>query len=150
VRWNDIGEARCSVARALSVVGDRWTLLLIREAFLRTRRFEDFQLHTGASRAIVADRLRQLVDDGVLERVQYHEHPVRHEYRLTEKGRDLYPVVVGLLAWGNRWNPAPEGPSVTLTHRACGHEAVPQLSCPHCGDRLGARDMVADVRRPTT
>ena len=103
MRWNDIGEARCSVARALSVVGDRWTMLLVREAFLGTRRFDAFQRNTGASRAIVTERLRDLVAEGVLDRVQYHDHPERFEYRLTAKGRDLYPVVTALLAWGDRW-----------------------------------------------
>ncbi|HEX6787089.1 MAG TPA: helix-turn-helix domain-containing protein, partial [Acidimicrobiales bacterium] len=89
MRWSDVGEARCSVARALSVVGDRWTLLLVREALIGTRRFEDFQANTGASRALVAERLRSLVDEGVLDRVRYQERPERFEYRLTEKGRDL-------------------------------------------------------------
>ena len=131
MRWNDIGDADCSIARALSVVGDRWTLLLLREAFMRTRRFEDFQANTGASRAIVADRLRQLVADGVLEKVRYQQHPPRDEYRLTPKGLDLYPVLTSLLAWGDRWMPVDGGPPVTLVHD-CGQHMLPQLVCPEC------------------
>jgi DNA-binding HxlR family transcriptional regulator len=150
VRWSDVGDARCSVARALSVVGDRWTMLLVREALLGTRRFEDFQANTGASRALVAERLRSLVDEGVLDRVRYQERPQRFEYRLTEKGRDLYPVVVALLAWGDRWAPSPDGPAVRLVHRPCGHTMHPELACPECGAAAGVRDVLALVDRPTT
>jgi len=129
------------VARALSVVGDRWTILVLREAFLRTRRFEDFQARTGAPRAVLTERLRALVDEGVLERVRYSEHADRFEYRLTEKGRHLYPVVVALLGWGDRWmNPSGE-PPVELRHRGCGSVMVPELACPVCGEWLEARDV---------
>src|SRR5438094_9860809 len=103
MRWSRIAEQDGSVARALSVVGDRWTMLVLREAFMRTRRFEDFQVRTGAPRPALAERLRTLVDNGVLERRRYSERPDRYEYRLTDKGRDLYPVVVSLLRWGDRW-----------------------------------------------
>jgi DNA-binding HxlR family transcriptional regulator len=133
MRWNDIGDYHCSIAKTLSVVGDRWTLLLMREAFMRTRRFEDFQANTGASRAIVADRLRQLVDDGVLTKVAYQQNPERFEYRLTDKGLDFYPVMTALMTWGDRWMPLPEGAPVTLTHD-CGHEFHPVMVCPHCGE----------------
>src|SRR5207249_8142736 len=103
MRWQDIGDMTCSVARALSVVGDRWTLLVLRDAFLGVRRFEDFHTDLGTTRHRLADRLRKLVDHGVLERVPYADRPRRFEYRLTEKGRDLYPVVVSLTRWGDRW-----------------------------------------------
>jgi len=141
VRWSEIGEQDCSIARALSVVGDRWTMLVIREAFMRVRRFEDFQAATGAPRPILADRLKQLVDDGVLEKRRYSERPDRYEYRLTEKGRDLYPVVVSLLRWGDKWMNDGSGPPVELRHRECGHAMVPELACPECGDWLEARDV---------
>jgi DNA-binding HxlR family transcriptional regulator len=141
VRWSEIGEQDCSIARALSVVGDRWTMLVIREAFMRVRRFEDFQAATGAPRPILADRLKQLVDDGVLEKRRYSERPDRYEYRLTEKGRDLYPVVVSLLRWGDKWMNDGSGPPVELRHRDCGHAMVPELACPECGDWLEARDV---------
>src|SRR3954463_2348161 len=95
-------DQNCSVARALEVLGDRWTLLVIRDAFLGVRRFDDFQRRLGIARNVLADRLARLTDEGMLERVAYQERPVRHEYRLTEKGIDLWPVVVSLLQWGDK------------------------------------------------
>jgi DNA-binding HxlR family transcriptional regulator len=145
VRWSEIGDQRCSVARTLSVIGERWTLLVLREAFLRTRRFDDFQRLTGAPRPILADRLRTLVDQGILERRPYGTHPDRHEYRLTDKGLDLYPVIVSLMDWGDRWMPDDLGPPVVLEHRSCGHEICPLLACPVWVEPVVARDMRATV-----
>jgi len=133
----------CSVARTLSVVGDRWTLLILRDAFLRTRRFEDFRARSGMTRHRLADRLQKLVANGVLDRVQYQEHPPRYEYRLTAKGLDLYPVIVGLAGWGDRWMAGKAGRPIELIHRGCGHTIAPQLTCPACGDAVAARDMLA-------
>jgi DNA-binding HxlR family transcriptional regulator len=149
MRWDEIGDVRCSVARALSIIGDRWTILLLRDAFFGTRRFEDFQARTGASRALVADRLKRLVEDGVLERVAYQEHPPRHEYRLTDKGRDLHPVILSLMAWGDRWAPTPDGPPVRLVHKACGQEFHPEPVCPHCQGPATPRSVRAVVGRPS-
>jgi DNA-binding HxlR family transcriptional regulator len=143
MRWRDIGGLECSVARALSVVGDRWTLLVLRDAFLGVRRFEELQAHLGTTRHRLADRLRKLVQHGVLERVRYAERPPRFEYRLTEKGRDFYPVIVSLTGWGDRWMAGEEGPPVELVHRRCGRKIAPALTCPACGERIGARDMAA-------
>lgn len=143
MRWRDIGGVTCSVARALSVVGDRWTLLVLRDAFLGIRRFEAFQKDLGASRHRLADRLRKLVRHGILERVPYQDRPPRFEYRLTEKGRDLYPVVVSLTRWGDRWMAGAGGPPVELVHRSCGHQIMPALACPECGEPVRARDMLA-------
>jgi DNA-binding HxlR family transcriptional regulator len=142
MRWSEISEQDCSIAKALSVVGDRWTLLVVREAFHRVRRFEDFQERTGAPRPVLAERLKTLVENGVLERRRYSERPDRYEYRLTPKGLDLYPVVVSLLGWGDRW--MTEGPPpVALRHRDCGEVVHPELACPSCGEFVGARDMEA-------
>jgi DNA-binding HxlR family transcriptional regulator len=141
VRWRDIGNTTCSVARALSVVGDRWTLLVLRDAFLGVRRFEDFQADLGLTRHRLADRLRKLVTQQVVERVQYQQRPPRFEYRLTEKGRDLYPVVVSLTRWGDRWMAGEDGPPVELVHRGCGRHVMPTLTCPACGEPVAARDM---------
>jgi DNA-binding HxlR family transcriptional regulator len=146
MRWSQIGEQDCSVARALSVVGDRWTLVVLRECFQRTRRFDDFQRNTGAPRPILADRLRHLVEEGVLSREPYGNHPDRFEYRLTEKGLDLYPVIVGLLTWGDRWMDDGDGPPVDLRHKHCGEIAHPELACPACGEWVGARDIKAEPR----
>jgi DNA-binding HxlR family transcriptional regulator len=143
VRWNDIGDLTCSVARSLSIVGDRWTLLVLRDAFLGIRRFDDFQRDLGTTRHRLADRLRKLVAAGILERVRYRERPPRHEYRLTEKGKDLYPVIVSLTRWGDRWMAGKAGPPVELVHKACGKAVMPSLACPECGEPVGARDMTA-------
>ncbi len=143
MRWGDIGDMTCSVARTLSVVGDRWTLLILRDAFLRTRRFEDFQASLGITRHRLADRLRKLADAGIFERVRYQERPPRFEYKLTEKGRDLYPVIVSLVGWGDRWMAGKAGPPIELVHRSCGRHVMPVLTCPDCGAPLTARDMLA-------
>jgi DNA-binding HxlR family transcriptional regulator len=143
MRWQEIGETSCSIARCLSVVGDRWTLLILREAFLGTRRFEDFQRHLGVTRHRLADRLRRLVENDVLDRVPYQYRPQRFEYRLTDKGRDLYPVIVALMRWGDRWMTGQEGPPVELVHRSCGHAMTPELMCPECGEALHLDDVQA-------
>jgi DNA-binding HxlR family transcriptional regulator len=143
MRWRDIGEMTCSVARTLSVVGDRWTLLVIRDCFLGTRRFEDFLAHLGMTRHRLADRLRKLVAHGILERVSYSQRPVRYEYKLTAKGRDLYPVIVSMLRWGDQWMLDENGPPIELVHRGCGHQITPALICPDCGQPVTARDMLA-------
>lgn len=143
MRWRDIGEQPCSIARTLSVIGDRWTLLVLREAFLRTRRFEDFQAHLGATRHVLSDRLQKLVENGILERLPYQARPPRFEYKLTAKGRDLYPVIVALLGWGDRWMTDAAGPPIELVHRGCGHRMVPVPTCPHCGAQVTATDVTA-------
>ena len=132
MRWADVGDLTCSVARTLSVVGDRWTLLVLRDAFLGVRRFEDFRA-VGLTRHRLADRLKKLVAAGVLERVRYQERPPRFEYRLTEKGRDLYPVLVSLVRWGDRWMAGEAGPPVELIHRGSaqsGQASTGMMTCP--------------------
>lgn len=128
----------CSVARALSVVGDRWTMLIIREAFTGHRRFDQL-LDSGASRTILADRLKLLVEHEVLTRELYSSHPDRYEYRLTDKGRDLYPVLLALLGWGDRWMAGDDGPPLTVRHKPCGHVTTGSMTCTGCGEILDAR-----------
>ncbi len=127
----------CSVAQCLEVVGEWWSLLILRDAFLGIRRFDDFQARLGISRNVLNQRLCRLVEHGVLERVPYQEHPPRHEYRLTDKGRDLWLVVAALRQWGDKWA-APDGPPLDVIHTACGHvtDAVP--TCSQCGEPLEA------------
>ncbi len=137
MEWNEVGGLPCSIARALSVVGDRWTLLVLREAFSGVTRFEGFQGRLGISRNVLASRLARLTAEGVFEQVAYQEGPRRHAYRLTAKGQDLYPVLVSLLAWGDRWLAGPEGPPVRLVH-ACGAHIQPRSACPECGEELRA------------
>jgi DNA-binding HxlR family transcriptional regulator len=143
VRWSEIGDATCSVARALSIVGDRWSLLVLRDAFLGIRRFDAFQRNLGTTRHRLADRLKKLVAHGILERVRYQQHPPRFEYRLTEKGKDIYPVVVSLTRWGDRWMAGKAGAPIELVHKSCGRCTMPTLTCPECGEAVSARDMIA-------
>jgi DNA-binding HxlR family transcriptional regulator len=143
VRWQDIGDIPCSVARALSVVGDRWTLLILRDCFLGSHRFDQFAESLDLSPHLLSTRLSKLVDHGILERRPYRERPLRHEYRLTGKGLDLYPVIAGLLRWGDRWMADDGELPLTLVHRSCGHTTQPELRCSECGDAVGARDLRA-------
>lgn len=138
MRWDETAEQRCSIARALAVIGERWTLLVIREAFLGVRRFDGFHERLGIARNVLTQRLTRLVAEGVLEKVPYQECPIRHEYRLTERGRDLYPVLVGLMAWGDRWCPPADGPQRVLVHRDCGHVVEAATTCPDCGAPMDA------------
>jgi DNA-binding HxlR family transcriptional regulator len=138
------GQENCSVASTLDIVGERWTLLVLREAFLGVRRFDQMQQDLGIARNILAARLQKLVGHGILERTQYQERPRRFEYRLTEKGLDLYPAIVSLMQWGDRYLTDGE-PPVRLVHRGCGHPTQPQLACSHCSAPLGARDVRAET-----
>lgn len=148
MRWSDVGKLDCTIARTLSVIGDRWTLLILRDAFLGTRRFEHFQASLGITRHRLADRLGRLVRHGVLRRDRYQERPPRFEYRLTEKGLDLHGVVVSIAGWGDKHMAGPEGPPVERIHRTCGRAAGLRLTCEHCGEPVGARDVRVRARRP--
>ena len=130
----------CSVAKTVEVVGERWTNLILREAFLGVRRFDQMTRHLGIARNILSDRLGKLVEHGILERRQYSERPPRFEYRLTEKGLDLYPIVVSLMAWGDK-HLAERGAPVELVHQDCGHVMTPQMVCSHCGEGVHARNV---------
>ena len=123
----------CSIARTLDIVGEKWALLAVREVFLGNRRFDEMVHRTGAPRDTLAARLRTLVAAGILERRQYCEHPARFEYHLTDAGRDLYPVILTLMRWGDQYLADDDGPPLVLEHR-CGHRLVPQVICQACGD----------------
>jgi DNA-binding HxlR family transcriptional regulator len=124
----------CSIARTLEVVGERWSLLIVRDAGLRRiTRFADFQRSLGIAKNVLATRLDRLVDEGILERRPYEAGTRRNDYVLTDKGRDLVPLVLALAAWGDRWL-APDGPPVRFEHSGCGGEVAPRLSCARCGE----------------
>jgi DNA-binding HxlR family transcriptional regulator len=125
------GPRACSVARTLDVVGERWSLLVLRELFLGVRRFESIRAATGAPRAVLADRLRALVDAGILTRREYRDEGARtrHEYRLTEAGRDLQPALTALMQWGDKHRPMPGGPPLVVSHAACGAPVRARLVC---------------------
>ena len=127
----------CSIAGALAIVGERWTLLVLREVLLGRRRFQEIKRNTGIATNILTDRLQTLVDHGVLERRPYGAQPESYEYVPTHKGRDVVPVLVALMQWGDR-HIAQDGPSRVLVHADCGHDADPELFCSHCHEQLGA------------
>jgi len=129
-----------SVARALKVIGDRWTFMVIREAFFRVRRFDELQAKLGIAPNILTDRLGRLVAEGILSRIKYQDLPERFEYRLTEKGRDLHGPLIAMLSWGDRWL-AGGKPPLVLTHTACGHDFDPTVICHRCREPLRAADM---------
>ncbi len=126
----------CSIARTVDLVGDWWTPVVLREAYFGTKRFEDFQRHLQIGRNILTQRLGRLVDEGLLDKVPYHERPLRHEYVLTEKGRDFFPVLAAMVRWGDRWLAGDKGPPVLLVHTTCGHETSAEVVCAVCGEPL--------------
>ncbi|WP_416968128.1 winged helix-turn-helix transcriptional regulator [Streptomyces sp. 4F14] len=128
----------CSIARTLEVVGERWTLLIIRDAQLGLRRFEEFQDSLGIARNVLTNRLSKLVDDGLLERVCYQERPARYEYRPTEKTRDLLAAILGLMHWGDEHAADPAGPPRIASHVGCGGDVRERLVCTRCEQTVGA------------
>ena len=143
MRWNELRDEACPVARGLSVVGDRWTMLVLRDCFRGVRRFEDMQRRLGITRHVLADRLRTLEQAGVLERRLYQERPPRHEYRLTEKGLALHPVLVTLVAWAERWEPK-EGAGSRLVAAGTGAPVDPVLVDARTGERVTPRSIARD------
>jgi DNA-binding HxlR family transcriptional regulator len=140
VLGNDYSSQTCSIAGALEVVGERWSLLIVRDVFLGLRRFDEIQGNLGIARNVLQTRLTRLVEHGVLERRLYQEHPPRHEYRLTEKGLDLWPTVVALMQWGDRHAAPADGPPVVLEHRGCGGRIDEHRVCDRCRKPLSVRE----------
>lgn len=139
----DTSQWPCSIARGVNVLGDAWNLLILREACLGTRRFDEFQRNLGIGRGILTNHLRELTDEGLLDRVPYQERPVRHEYRLTDKGRDVYPILAAMAAWSDRWMEGDEGPPLTLHHTTCGHDMAAKVVCGECDSDLHVREIQA-------
>ncbi|MBQ0745748.1 MAG: helix-turn-helix transcriptional regulator [Marinobacter sp.] len=134
-------DSNCSVARALNQVGDWWSLLIVLHAMYGTRRFVDFQQELGIAKNILCDRLARLVDNGVLKKVEVGEHGSRFEYRLSEKGRDLFPVVIALRQWGDKWNPAPDEAPLDLRDRATGQPVQTVQVLNAKGETITVRDV---------
>lgn len=132
----------CPIAKSADVMGDRWTLLILRELFFGVTRFEAIQVHTGARPQMLTDRLRRLEHMGVIFRQPYLQKPLRHEYVLTEKGKDLFSVLYAMRNWAERWQRDEGTPlAITYTHRACGHDVGLETSCPNCGKILEYGDL---------
>ncbi|GAA3664641.1 helix-turn-helix domain-containing protein [Nonomuraea antimicrobica] len=126
-------EMHCSIGQSLERVGEWWTPLIVRDVYLGLHRFDDIAENLGISRNLLTRRLETLVADGIVERRAYQERPLRHAYHLTEAGRELVPVLMSLMAWGDKWATPAGGPPVRLTHRECGAEFTPQVCCSACG-----------------
>ena len=148
MKWSELQSEQCAIARFLSVLGDRWSLLIVSDAFLGVRRFETFRERLGISRTTLTQRLQGLCDHGVFERVAYQQRPERNEYRLTEKGLDLLPVMLAMSSWGNRHYSDEGGPPILFEHARCEHDFTPEVHCSECGEPVAARDVRARTREP--
>jgi DNA-binding HxlR family transcriptional regulator len=133
----------CSIAGALELIGERWSLLILRDVFLGIHRFDDLQRGLGIARNVLRDRLNLLVDEGVLERRAYQERPQRFEYHLTAKGNDLWPVLHSIMAWGDKHAQPPGGAPTIVEHRDCGGRVDGRGVCERCGDLAGLADIKA-------
>ena len=136
-------SSNCSIARTLGVVGEKWTLLVLREAFYGVRRFDEFHAALGCARNLLSARLKSLVANGLLEKQAYRDERGRRrdQYRLTEKGRDLFPVLVALMQWGDRWAPDEAGPAVLIKHRGCEERVSVKLCCDRGHGPLAVHDV---------
>jgi DNA-binding HxlR family transcriptional regulator len=141
-----LDHLECVVANGLEVFGDRWSVLILRDAFLGVRRFEEFRRDLAIARNILTDRLDRLVDNGILARRPYQDHPPRDEYVLTDKGKDLLDVLLALWRWGDRWEPVTNPRK--LIHKSCGEATYAVATCAHCGEALSRRDLLLDPLPP--
>jgi DNA-binding HxlR family transcriptional regulator len=139
----DYDTQTCSVARALEVVGERWSLLILRSVFLGVHRFDDLLDALGITRSVLTARLQRLVDEGLLKRVPYQQRPTRYEYRATTKGRELWPVVAHLLRWGDTHYSEPNGVPRIIQHTDCGGQPDDHLLCDRCGQPLTYHNVTA-------
>jgi DNA-binding HxlR family transcriptional regulator len=146
--YPDFDPAACSVARAVDVLGDTWSLLVLRELFLGVHRFDQIQTHLGIARNVLAARLKRLIQQGVLQKRQYQDHPPRFEYHLTRKGVDLQPVLVALMQWGDRYVADPPGGPLILEHRGYGHPMRLVTLCEVCHEPISPRETLARPRQP--
>jgi DNA-binding HxlR family transcriptional regulator len=137
----DFGDMACSIARTLHIAGEPWSLLIVRNAMVDIMRFEDHQRALGISRKVLAERLGWLVEQGIFERRLYSERPPRHEYVLTEKGRELADILFAISAWGDRWTATEAGPPALFRHRICGELTHAEIRCAHCGEPLHSQDI---------
>ncbi|NEW40192.1 helix-turn-helix transcriptional regulator [Nocardia cyriacigeorgica] len=134
-------DIACSIARASEIVGERWTLLILRDLFAGLTRFEDIRRDLGIASNVLTTRLAKLEQHGIVEQRRYQENPVRHEYLLTDMGRDLYPMIASLIAWGDRWLAGADGPPALIVHTDCGHATKAVTVCAECGGKLHAENV---------
>ncbi|WP_232662961.1 winged helix-turn-helix transcriptional regulator [Pseudonocardia sp. TRM90224] len=129
-----LSDVACSVARATDLFGDAWTALIMRDVLVGISRFDDIAHDLGISRKVLAARLARLVEEGVLVRERYQDQPPREDYHATEKGKELYPVLLALMSWGDKWYAGPAGPPLRVHHDTCGRTTTPVMTCEHCGE----------------
>ncbi|GAB2540485.1 winged helix-turn-helix transcriptional regulator [Nocardia heshunensis] len=140
MRRTSYEDMNCSIAQCLEVVGEWWTLLIVRDAIFGVTRFDDFRSRLGIARNVLTQRLEHLVAQGFLEKTPYQDNPVRYDYLLTDKGRSLWTILAAMRQWGDQWA-APDGPPVETVHKGCGQVTTVQPVCHECGDQLGYHDM---------
>ena len=138
---SSFSDMPCSVARTLDIIGEWWTLLILRDVFYGVRRFEALRSHLGISRKVLTNRLERLTDEEILKKALYQTHPPRYEYRLTKKGLDLLPVLLTIMNWGDQWMSEPGMSPVIFVHKDCGEETTPKLVCSCCGGDLNAHNI---------
>lgn len=138
---SSFSDMPCSVARTLDIIGEWWTLLILRDVFYGVRRFEGLRSHLGISRKVLTNRLQRLTDEQIVKKVLYQKHPPRSEYKLTQKGLDLLPVLLSIMKWGDRWMAEPDMTPVIFVHKDCGAETTPKIVCSHCGGELNAHNI---------
>jgi DNA-binding HxlR family transcriptional regulator len=141
MKRTQFADQPCSVARAMDIVGELWAFMIIRNVFLGVRRFEGLRANLGISRKVLTERLELLVARGILERRVYQDRPPRHEYRLTPMGVDLFPVLMALARWGDRWLAGASGTPIEFVHRKCGQATAARVVCTHCGEDIGAHNV---------
>lgn len=137
-----LSAVACSIARATDLFADAWTALIMRDVLLGVTRFDDLASDLGISRKVLAARLSRLVHEGVLTRERYQDRPRREHYLATEKGKELYPVLLALMDWGDRWYSGAAGPPLRIRHLTCGHDTNPVTACAHCGEPLTVDDTI--------
>lgn len=138
---SSFSDMPCSVAKTLDIIGEWWTLLILRDVFYGVRRFEALRSHLGISRKVLTGRLERLTDEGVLKKSLYQTKPSRSEYKLTSKGLDLIPVLLTIMNWGDKWMSGPGKTPVIFVHKDCGEETTPKLVCSGCGGDLNAHNI---------
>ena len=141
MQWSELGDQPCSFSRTLSVIGDRWSLMILRDCFMKVRRFDDFHDRLGIGRPILTERLKKLVANFVLTKVAYQQNPVRYEYRLTQKGLNLYPVIMAIVHWGDVHMADRKGRPLLHNHTSCGHDFDPVLACSECQAEVSPREV---------
>jgi len=141
----DFAQMPCSIARTFAVAGEPWSPLVIRDIYIGINRFDDLQRDLRMSRKVLAERLRHLVDAGMLERREYSQRPPRHEYVLTQMGSEFVDVLMAMVAWGDRWTAGEAGPPVLYRHRSCGEITHAEPHCAVCGEVLHSTDVDVEV-----